>query len=370
MPEGSTLLPHHWQQLTSGSGITPEVIAERGYGSIVGAEDIPILKKHGFSREQWSRQIPGLLLPLWTTDGKNGLMVYRPDSPRQNRAGELIKYEIPKHACVRLDCPPRRQPMLDDPSISLWITEGQKKADALASHGCCAVALIGVWNFKGKNAFGASTWLADWDYIALKPRDVRIVFDRDVMTKPPVRQAHNHLTEHLQPKGAYVRAVYLPSENGQKIAADDYLLMHSAQEIEGLIEAPRPQPQAAAPIVEVLDDERPKMARLLMCFDSHAYAATWLPTRTTITEKEVLKIVGLYGAVGAPSGPTDPEVIIRDTAEAQATREGLLTRPLKEMLINLDQNPARVQRVEELMAEIRATYLDHVHEPSPSSSSA
>ena len=38
---------------------------------------------------------------------------------------------------------------------------------------------------------------------------------------------------------------------------------------------------------------------------------------------EVLKIVGLYGTVGAPSGPTDPEVIIRDTAETQATREGL-----------------------------------------------
>jgi hypothetical protein len=83
---------------------------------------------------------------------------------------------------------------------------------------------------------------------------------------------------------------------------------------------------------------------------------------------EVLKIVGLYGAVGAPSGPTDPEGIIRDTAEAQATREGLLTHPLKEMLIKLDQNPARVQRIEQLTVELRAKYLDNGHEPSPLSS--
>jgi hypothetical protein len=189
MPEGQALLPYHWQQLTAGSGISPEVITERGYLSIVGPEDISILKKHRFSREQWSRQIPGLLLPLWTSDGKNGLIVYRPDTARLSKDGKLIKYEIPKHAGIRLDCPPRCQPMLADPSIPLWITEGQKKADALAFHGCCAVAVIGVWNFKGKNAFGASTWLVDWDYIAVNHRHVRIVFDSDAMTKPQVRQA-------------------------------------------------------------------------------------------------------------------------------------------------------------------------------------
>jgi hypothetical protein len=47
------------------------------------------------------------------------------------------------------------------------------------------------------------------------------------------------LTEHLQRQGAHVRAVYLPSENGQKIGADDYLLTHTVQELEGIIEAPR-----------------------------------------------------------------------------------------------------------------------------------
>ena len=174
--------------------------------------------------------------------------------------------------------------MLADPSIPLWIIEDQKKADALASHGCCAVALIGVWNFKGRNAFGASTCLADWDDIALKHRNIRIVFDSDLMTKPQVRQALDRLTEHLQRKGAYVRAVYLPSENGQKIAADDYLLTHPVQDLEGLLEAPRPQPQPAPPMIELLDEAPQAMAQALSLMNSMAYAVTWIPTKTTLTE--------------------------------------------------------------------------------------
>ena len=55
-----------------------------------------------------------------------------------------IKYEMPKDSGIRLDCPPMCQPQLADPRVPLWITEGQKKADALASRGLCAVALLGV----------------------------------------------------------------------------------------------------------------------------------------------------------------------------------------------------------------------------------
>ena len=278
------LLPHHWEHLTRGSGINAEVITERGYRSIAGSADISLLKEQGFSREQWSRQTPGLLLPLWTTDGKNGLMVYRPDTPRLSKDGKPIKYELPKGAGARLDCPPRCQPKLADPSIPLWITEGQKKADALASHGCCAIAVLGVWNFKGKNPFGASTWLADWNFIGLQNREVRLVFDSDLFSKPAVRKALNVLTEHLQRKGAQVRAVYLPQAEGKKVGVDDYLLTHTVQALEGLIEAPRPQPQAAAPLITILPEAPQRLTRPMMLVDGQAYAATWLWTRTTTTE--------------------------------------------------------------------------------------
>jgi peptidoglycan/xylan/chitin deacetylase (PgdA/CDA1 family) len=92
--------------------------------------------------------------------------------------------------------------------IPLWLTEGQKKADSLASRGACAIALLGVWNFKGKNDFGGVTFLADFDHVAWNGRDVRIVFDNDMMRKPSVRKALERLTEHLQRKGATVSAVY------------------------------------------------------------------------------------------------------------------------------------------------------------------
>jgi hypothetical protein len=158
-----TLLPHHQQQLRDGSGLSEAVIAERGY---VTATLPDILEAHGLSHTQ-ARVLPGLFLPLWTVDGNDGCGVYRPDHPRVVR-GKPQKYEMPKGSGVRLDCPPRCRPMLANPNIPLWITEGIKKADALASHDLCAIDLLGVWNFKGKNAYGASTILADWDYIALK----------------------------------------------------------------------------------------------------------------------------------------------------------------------------------------------------------
>jgi Domain of unknown function (DUF3854) len=286
MLEGLALLPHHWQQLTTGSGISPEVITERGYRSIVGPEDIPLLKQHRFSREQWARQTPGLLMPSWTADGKNGLMVYRPDEPRPAKDGKPIKHEIPKNVGVRLDCPPRCRVMLADPTISLWVTEGLKKGDALATHGLCAIALLGVWNFKGKNPFGGTTLLTDFDNIAWNGRDVRIVFDNDLMTNPQVRRALDRLTVHLQRKGAHVTAVYLPQTDGKKIGVDDYLLSHTVQELEGLIEAPRPQPQPAAPLIELLDEAPKTLTRALTLINDHAYAITWLPTKTTVTETQ------------------------------------------------------------------------------------
>jgi hypothetical protein len=76
-----------------------------------------------------------------------------------------------------------------DPSIPLWVTEGIKKGDALASLDLCALDLIGVWGFKGRNALGGTTVLADLDYVAWNEREGFVVFDSDAMTKPSVQQA-------------------------------------------------------------------------------------------------------------------------------------------------------------------------------------
>jgi hypothetical protein len=287
------LNPEHLAMLREESGICDELIAARGYRTITDRKE---LNKLGFSRAQ--SRVPGLLLPLHTTDGGNTLSVYRPDNPRvaeQKNKGKLpdgtypnkvIKYEVPKGTGTRIDCPPTCQPMLADPSIPLWITEGQKKADSLVSHGLCAIALLGVWNWKGKNPFGGTTFSNDFDYIALDGRDVRLVFDSDAMTNPNVRNALERFTEHLQRKKAHIIAVCLPPDpNGNKVGVDDWLAAgHTVEELEALVGGPRPQPQPAPPIVELLDAPPPAMRRPLTLVDERAYAAVWLPVRVTRTE--------------------------------------------------------------------------------------
>ncbi len=282
----------HLVMLRTESGLSDEVIAARGYRTITNVKELAALN---FAPSQC--RVPGLLLPLHTTDGGNGLYVYRPDIPRvrqdkhkRNPDGtfkqHVIKYEIPQGAGVRVDCPPVCRPMLADPKIPLWITEGQKKADALASQGQCAIDLLGVWNFKGKNEHGSTTFLADFDYIALEGREVRIVFDSDVMVKPEVRKALDRLTEHLQRKKAHVSVVYLPSAPGSgKVGVDDWLADgHNIEELESLIEAPRPAPQAAPPTVSLLDASPLTLSRPLALLDGRAYAASWLHVKVTTTE--------------------------------------------------------------------------------------
>src|SRR3989338_6873106 len=224
------LLTDHFRHLSEGSGISPEVIKERGYRSLLGKSE---LEKLGFTPAQ--QRAPGILIPVWSVDGKEVGCQLRPDHPRMNTRGKPVKYESPAGSSNRLDCPPRCQKNIGNPQIPLWITKGSKKADALASKGACAISVTGVWGFKGKNQFGGITFLADWDYIALKGRTVYLAFDSDIVTKEPVRKALEHIGEHLKRKGATVHVIQLPQLEGQqKTGIDDYLLRYSLQDAERL----------------------------------------------------------------------------------------------------------------------------------------
>ncbi len=209
-----------------GSGISLKVARDRGYKTILGRKE---LEQLGFSKAQ--RRTPGLLIPVHTPDGKQPFSQYRPDHPRQNAQGKDVKYETPTGVGMRIDVSPRCRESLRDPSVRLWITEGIKKADALASHGECVMDLLGVWSFKGKNEFGGVTLLTDLDYIAWDNREVYLVFDSDIMTKPQVRLALDRLTEHLKRKGAKIHHVYLPQRDDKKVGVDDYLLEHTIDEL-------------------------------------------------------------------------------------------------------------------------------------------
>ena len=121
-----TLSDKHYKMLAAESGINDEVIRQRGYRTVTDSAE---LRDLGFALAQC--RPPGLLLPLWTTDGSNSLYVFRPDSPRvldEKRRGKLpdgtyhqrvIKYEQPQGEGVRVDCPPASRKHLGDPAAVL-----------------------------------------------------------------------------------------------------------------------------------------------------------------------------------------------------------------------------------------------------------
>ncbi len=138
--------------------------------------------------------------------GPDNLRVYRTSGGAGCRTARIPNGSSRKR-CPRVrgccaDCPPTCRSTLADPAVPLFITEGQKKADALASRGVVRGGLAGRVEFQGaQHDFGGTTLLADFDYIALNNRAVYLVFDSDVMTKSGVRAALERVTEHLKRKG-------------------------------------------------------------------------------------------------------------------------------------------------------------------------
>jgi hypothetical protein len=211
------LLPQH-QALIDGSAISPDVAEARGYRSLTTKAAV---RGYGFAASQ--ANVPGLLIPIWNVADDLATYQYRPDQPRI-RDGKPTKYETPAKSRMALDVPRGVRDQLQDPATPLWITEGARKADAAVSAGMCCIAILGVWNWRGRNDADGVTALADWELIAFKGRDVYLVFDSDVTIKPAVAAALRRLKAFLELRGARVHVVYLdPQPNGAKVGLDDFL---------------------------------------------------------------------------------------------------------------------------------------------------
>src|SRR5271163_3986461 len=231
MNANSTLLQQNWNFLRA-RAVGDDVAIERGYLSAARKSD---LERLGFGRTQ--QLVPALVIPVWSVRGHVEAYQLRPDKPRLNDQGRQRKYEMKAGSRMLLDVHPRlkRQraaaetPLIEDPAIPLFVTEGVPKADAAISIGLCCIALLGVFNFRGSNEAGGKTALADWEAIALNERTVYVAFDSDVMEKPNVYAALTRIKALLESRKAKVRLLYLPAgKNGEKTGLDDYIAREKA----------------------------------------------------------------------------------------------------------------------------------------------
>ncbi len=201
----SLLSETHRQELEIDSSISPAIIAERGYQTITNVRDLP----PAFADYQ---RRPGLLIPIRDITGEVLAWQLKAHEPRCGKNGKPIKYDTAVNGRQCLDVPFRVRPLLDDPAVPLWITEGAKKVDSGLSHGIrCIVGVQGVYGWRGTNAHGGKVALADWETIALNGRRVVLALDSDCMTKAPVRGALDRLSTFLTQRGAKVQYLLLPA---------------------------------------------------------------------------------------------------------------------------------------------------------------
>lgn len=209
--DGQQLSVNHRAELTA-SAISEDVIAARGYETIISGKALP----PAFTGNQ--RKLHGWMVPIRDVTGEIVAWQLKPDEPRIDASGRIIKYETAGRSCI--DVPLSVLPYLRNPDADLWITEGCKKVDAALSNGIpCVIGLLGVdgWSSQG-------VALPDWKEIALRGRTVILAFDSDVMTKDSVRGALVRLAKYLEMQQAIARYLVMPDlAGGTKCGIDDFL---------------------------------------------------------------------------------------------------------------------------------------------------
>jgi hypothetical protein len=228
------------------SGISAEVIEARGYRSLRGDAGISELLRVGFADYQCYP--PGILMPGYGVDGRNGRYQFRHDRPPAGRQ----KYETPADSGLWCDVSPALQrDRLRDPGELKILTEGIKKGDALVSHGYAAVSVIGTYGWKPEDVIR--------ELLSLIERDSRwcLLFDSDAADNPGVYEPEYRLACLMAALGAHVTVVLVPAiQPGKKTGADELLVARGPGALDALIAAsptytwrnPPPPPDASAKV--------------------------------------------------------------------------------------------------------------------------
>ena len=158
--------------------------------------------------------------------------------------GHTIRYYQPAGSAARLYLPPRARAALADPTVPLFITEGEKKALRADQAGLACVGLGGLWNWRH-----AGVPVADLDRIDWFERETVLAPDADVWTRAELLQPVFALGKELEARGAKVSVLKLPANanvsesasesagggaGGAKVGLDDYLSSEPAEQLAKL----------------------------------------------------------------------------------------------------------------------------------------
>jgi len=239
--DGARLAREHRDHLRK-AGLSDDIIDSRGYLSIgitPGATPDSFRQNIRSEFGIWIAepdQMRGILIPLCGTADDES-WTYRPDKPATDHKGKVRKYLQPRGLRPVLDIHPKvkARGVLGDSSVPLWVTEGAKKADALASVGEAVIMLSGVSMWQSNREP-----LPDWEAVYLKGRDVRIAFDADAVKNKNVARQMRDLGAYLTGQGATVTYVVCPMVGDDpKSGVDDYLA--SGGTLDGLLAVATPE---------------------------------------------------------------------------------------------------------------------------------
>jgi Domain of unknown function (DUF3854) len=279
LTNGSTrqrhLLAHHLEDLRR-SGLSEDSIHAGGFFSMTKSEDVRRALNWGHSYR--GELGPCLAIPFFDANGRPmrqakhfhavsgdyaDYVRLKPDSPGLNDEGTPRKYESPCGEPNHAYFPTWTRSVLQDPSIPLLITEGEKKAAKADQEKLPCIGLVGVWGWQQKRPRGADgkprgprILLSELADIAWQGRIVYIVFDSDAATKKEIQQAQNQLKACLAPYGADVRIIALPSAtdgNAGKTGLDDFLVHNGRDGFAKLLSAPTaPTPTEGKPLDQLM----------------------------------------------------------------------------------------------------------------------
>lgn len=304
-PQFPQLSPHHRQEWLD-SGVDPELI-DLNVRSLDGLAALDFLvyalpnserRNDGRIRDKWFKKYKHTELGGWWCSGVDLWTLeeaewgcFKPDVPRRDGQGKVIKYEhppkaetelfalrVPEHIWDKIafrygvlrrrgdgvtgrrgddSTPPPNfwEWFLEHPEIPLCITEGAKKAGAILTAGYAAVALPGVFNGYRQprdcngQVLGLPKLIPSLELLARGGRDLYFCYDQDEKPKTvenvnkAIAQTAKLLARHnrnSQPKTdqkaqSPQRTIYITRWSPQYKGADDLITAKGAEAFEEAI---------------------------------------------------------------------------------------------------------------------------------------